>query len=58
LIDSLEPAAFADVMDRIVTDAALRERALQAGPSFVADKYEWSTTVTLMEKLYADVLAP
>lgn len=51
-----DPARTADAIERLVTDAALRERMGRAGRERVAQRYDWERCVDRMIELYGSVV--
>ena len=56
LVDGREPDAFADAIDRVVTDDELRAALLSAGHRNVT-RFDWATTGDRLTDLYRDAEA-
>jgi D-inositol-3-phosphate glycosyltransferase len=54
LVDSRDPAAYAEHVDRILDDGDLADR-LSAAAVRRAGAYRWSTTAARLRRLYADL---
>jgi polysaccharide biosynthesis protein PslH len=52
-----DPAQFADVVLRVLTDQAYGERLGQAGRTIVAARYGWDSSVAQLEELHERVIA-
>jgi glycosyltransferase involved in cell wall biosynthesis len=56
VVEREDPAAAADTLQKLLTNADLRQRMGRAGRQHVIKNYEWSASVDHMEEVYAKVL--